>query len=108
MVTPWPRFLDSPIFSLPRFVYMIYNLTTPLKDNGMQRDKNIFMGCFVGLAVSDAMGAPLEFCLRGRFEPVTDMIEGGKLEIKKVEYTDDTAMVERLFQAHPPPRAGNR
>ena len=58
----------------------------------MKRDKDKFYGCFVGLAVGDALGAPLEFTRPGSFEPITDMIEGGKLLIKKGEFTDDTSM----------------
>ncbi len=58
----------------------------------MRRNRNRFLGCFAGLAVGDAVGAPLEFFRRGAFEPVTDMTEGGKLEIRKGEFTDDTSM----------------
>lgn len=58
----------------------------------MNRDKDRFYGCFVGLAVGDAVGAPLEFTRPGSFDPVTDMTEGGKLLIKKGEFTDDTSM----------------
>jgi ADP-ribosyl-[dinitrogen reductase] hydrolase len=58
----------------------------------MQRNKNRFLGCFVGLAVGDAVGAPLEFYRRGRFTPITDMIEGGKLQLEKGEFTDNTSM----------------
>ena len=43
----------------------------------MKKDKNKFYGCFVGLAVGDALGAPLEFTQPGSFEPITDMIEAG-------------------------------
>lgn len=56
------------------------------------RDKNRFLGCLVGLAVGDAVGAPVEFFPRGRFPPVVDMFSGGKLHIQKGEYTDDTSM----------------
>lgn len=58
----------------------------------MKKNKNRFYGCLIGLAVGDAVGAPLEFTQPGSFEPITDMIEDGKLNIKKGEYTDDTAM----------------
>lgn len=56
------------------------------------KDLDRFMGCLVGLATGDAVGAPVEFFPRGRFPPVVDMISGGKLRIQKGEYTDDTAM----------------
>ena len=32
-------------------------------------DNNGFMGCFVGLAVGDSLGAPIEFIQRGRVNP---------------------------------------
>jgi ADP-ribosylglycohydrolase len=31
------------------------------------------LGALIGLAVGDALGAPVEFCSRGSFEPVTGM-----------------------------------
>jgi len=67
-------------------------------------NKNRFIGCFVGLAVGDALGAPIEFCRRGRFKPISDMVEGGKFKLKKGEWTDDTAMAlclaESLIESH--------
>jgi len=50
------------------------------------------MGALVGLAVGDALGAPVEFCQRGRFTPVTTMAAGGKFKMRLGEWTDDTAM----------------
>ena len=35
------------------------------------------LGAFVGLAIGDALGAPVEFCRRDTFEPVTGMRAGG-------------------------------
>lgn len=32
---------------------------------------------FIGLAIGDALGAPLEFKEPNTFEPITDMISGG-------------------------------
>ncbi len=65
----------------------------------MKRDKNRFLGCLLGLAVGDAVGAPLEFFRRGTFPPVTGMTEGGKMQISKGEYTDDTAMALCLAES---------
>ena len=52
-------------------------------------------GCFVGLAVGDALGAPLEFQSRRQVrkqypEGLRDMIDSSLW--KKGEYTDDTQM----------------
>jgi ADP-ribosylglycohydrolase len=35
---------------------------------------NRALGALIGLAVGDALGAPVEFCSRGSFEPVTGML----------------------------------
>jgi len=53
---------------------------------------NYFQGALLGLACGDAVGATVEFCRRGRFESLTDMVGGGKFQLKPGEWTDDTAM----------------
>lgn len=58
------------------------------------------VGMLVGLAVGDALGAPLEF--QDALEPenyVTDFIEGGVHNVTLGEYTDDTAMALALADA---------
>lgn len=58
------------------------------------------VGMLVGLAVGDALGAPLEF--QDALEPenyVTDFIEGGIHNVTLGEYTDDTAMALALADA---------
>ena len=67
-----------------------------------------YQGALLGLACGDAVGATVEFCKRDRFEPLTDMIGGGKFRLKAGEWTDDTAMalcladslLERGFDAN--------
>ena len=54
--------------------------------------KSRFLGCLVGLAVGDALGAPVEFKARGTFRPVTGMRGGGTHGLKAGEWTDDTSM----------------
>lgn len=49
-------------------------------------------GSFVGLAIGDAMGAPVEFCRRGSFSEVTEYRAGGKFDLPAGAWTDDTAM----------------
>ncbi len=51
-----------------------------------------FAGCLLGLAVGDALGAPVEFRKRGSFEPVVAMRDGGKFRLEAGTWTDDTAM----------------
>jgi len=52
-----------------------------------------------GLAIGDAMGAPVEFHKRGTFEPVTGYRSGGKFGLDAGEWTDDTAMALCLAQS---------
>ncbi len=64
-----------------------------------KKDPNRCLGSFVGLAVGDAVGAPLEFSHRGTFRPIEDMIEGGYFNLKTGEWTDDTAMALCLAES---------
>lgn len=54
------------------------------------RDRAI--GCFIGLAVGDALGAPVEFREPGEFVPVTGYRAGGAFRLPKGYWTDDTSM----------------
>lgn len=51
-----------------------------------------FRGCLLGLATGDAVGTTVEFCRRGSFPPVTDMVGGGPFQLKPGQWTDDTSM----------------
>ena len=51
-----------------------------------------FRGCLLGLAAGDALGTTLEFKKAGTFEPLTDMIGGGRFHLNAGEWTDDTSM----------------
>ncbi|MGD1906989.1 MAG: ADP-ribosylglycohydrolase family protein [Leptolyngbyaceae cyanobacterium] len=55
-------------------------------------DKARFQGCLMGLAAGDAVGTTVEFCPRGSFTPVTDMVGGGPFNLKPGDWTDDTSM----------------
>jgi ADP-ribosyl-[dinitrogen reductase] hydrolase len=61
---------------------------------GELRDR--YRGCLLGLAVGDALGAPVEFINRDeislRYGVVREMLGGGWLDTKPGEYTDDTQM----------------
>lgn len=56
-------------------------------------------GSFVGLAIGDALGAPVEFQERGAFAPVTGMCAGGYFRLPAGAWTDDTAMALCLAQS---------
>lgn len=56
-------------------------------------------GLFFGLAIGDAMGAPVEFMEPNSFKPVVGFREGGKFNLAAGEWTDDTAMALCLAEA---------
>ena len=56
-------------------------------------------GSLIGLAVGDAMGAPLEFKSPGSFEPVNDMMGNGPHHLEPGEWTDDTSMALCLAES---------
>lgn len=55
-----------------------------------------FVGCLVGLALGDALGAPLEFMPRAEiaatYGEVRELLGGGWLNVDPGEYTDDTQL----------------
>ena len=51
-----------------------------------------YEGSLLGLAIGDALGAPVEFFRPGTFAPVTGFRGGGKFRTAPGEWTDDTAM----------------
>ena len=51
-----------------------------------------YLGCLVGLAVGDALGAPIEFAPPGSFQQLTGMTSGGPFKLQTGQYTDDTTM----------------
>ena len=51
-----------------------------------------YRGSLFGLAIGDAVGAPVEFQEAGSFEPVEDMTGGGVFRLRPGDWTDDTSM----------------
>lgn len=66
-------------------------------ENAILADRAV--GSLVGLAVGDALGAPVEFCRRGTFEPVVGLRAGGYFKLPEGAWTDDTAMALCLAQS---------
>ncbi|HET8629746.1 MAG TPA: ADP-ribosylglycohydrolase family protein [Thermomicrobiales bacterium] len=62
-----------------------------------------FLGCLLGLALGDALGAPLEFMTRAQIAAthgeVREPIGGGWLMVDPGEYTDDTQMALALAES---------
>jgi len=61
--------------------------------------KNRYLGSMLGLAIGDALGAPVEFLKRGTFPYIDRYYKGGKFRLSIGEYTDDTAMALCLAQS---------
>ncbi len=57
------------------------------------------LGCLLGLAIGDALGAAVEFKPRGTFEPVTGMRGGGTHDLPAGYWTDDTSMALCLAES---------
>jgi ADP-ribosyl-[dinitrogen reductase] hydrolase len=58
-----------------------------------------YRGSLFGLAVGDALGAPLEFRVPGSFTPIDDMVGGGIFDVMVGQWTDDTSMALCLAQS---------
>lgn len=58
----------------------------------MEKLKNKSLGSFLGLAIGDALGAPVEFSPKGTFKPVTKYRAGGPFNLPAGYWTDDTSM----------------
>lgn len=63
-----------------------------------------FRGSLLGLAVGDALGAPVEFEPRGSFAPITGFRGGGPFNLRVGDWTDDTSLAlclaESLVERH--------
>ncbi|HIH02468.1 MAG TPA: methyltransferase domain-containing protein [Methanoregulaceae archaeon] len=57
------------------------------------------LGAIVGLAVGDALGAPVEFLKPGSFPPITGYREGGILNLPAGCWTEDTALALCLAES---------
>src|SRR4051812_8540311 len=51
---------------------------------------NRYRGCFIGLAVGDAVGTTNEF--NDNPTPISDMVGGGPFNLHPGQWTDDTSM----------------
>lgn len=56
-------------------------------------------GAMIGLAVGDALGAPVEFMRPGSFEPVTGFGPGGPHRLPAGAWTDDTSLALCLAES---------
>lgn len=56
-------------------------------------------GSLYGVAVTDALGGPVEFCPRGTFTPVTEYRHNHNFDVPAGSWTDDTSMTLCLAQS---------
>jgi ADP-ribosyl-[dinitrogen reductase] hydrolase len=82
---------DDSDFPLPR------TTAWPALTPEQARDRAV--GCLLGLAVGDAVGAAVEFQPRDSFPALTDMIGGGPFNLAAGEWTDDTTMALCLAES---------
>ena len=61
--------------------------------------KSKYHGSLLGLAIGDALGAPLEFTKPGTFPPIKDFHGGGMFKLNAGEWTDDTSMALCLAES---------
>ena len=57
------------------------------------------VGCFMGLAIGDALGTTNEFKPRDSAPAVTDIVGGGPFDLDPGQWTDDTSMAVCLAEA---------
>jgi len=62
-------------------------------------NKNKYTGSLLGLAIGDALGAPLEFAKPGSFQAIDDFHGGGMFKLNAGEWTDDTSMALCLAES---------
>ncbi len=53
-------------------------------------EEDRFRGCLLGLAAGDAVGTAVEWCPRGSFAPLTDMIGGGPFQLRAGQWRPAT------------------
>lgn len=58
-----------------------------------------YQASLLGLAICDALGAPVEFKSPGTFEPVTGFRSGGSFDLEPGQWTDDTSMALCLAES---------
>ena len=74
-------------------------MTADLMLEPLERAIGRFRGCLMGLAVGDALGAPVEFEAPGSFQPVTSFRAGGPFKLSPGEWTDDTSLALCLAES---------
>lgn len=88
---------SSSLVDLPptiNFDFVLYNGDWPFMiDTAFDRAvQERARGALVGLAIGDALGAPVEFKDRDSFPEVREMLAGGYFKLPAGAWTDDTAM----------------
>lgn len=58
-----------------------------------------YRGSLLGLAVGDALGAPIESKPPGTFEPIENMTDGGMFNLSAGQWTDDTSLALCLAES---------
>ncbi len=64
-----------------------------------RRLRERYLGCLLGLACGDAMGATVQFRHQGHFTPLADLLGGGHWQLPRGAWTDDAAMALCLAES---------
>ena len=77
-------------------VRITYCIREHMPDSALKDMQSRARGAFLGLAIGDALGAPVEFMTRGeirdKYGVLKEMVGGGWLRLKPGQVTDDTDM----------------
>jgi ADP-ribosyl-[dinitrogen reductase] hydrolase len=65
----------------------------------MNMTRDIVLGSLMGLAIGDALGAPVEFKKKGSFPLVDFYQDGGEFNLKSGQWTDDTSLMLCLVES---------
>ncbi len=71
----------------------------PMQFFHIEPEVDRYRGALLGLAVGDALGAPVELMRPGSFDPVTEILGGGPHGLMPGEWTDDTSMALCLAES---------
>lgn len=75
-------------------MFVHFTMMSGTRSEGQTRERSV--GCLLGLAIGDALGAAVEFQPPGTFTPVSTMRAGGPHRLAAGEWTDDTSMALAL------------
>lgn len=65
----------------------------------LEQVRDRYRGLFLGLAIGDALGMPVQHRRPGSFTPIGDLLGGGPYDLPRGSWTDDTAVMLCLAES---------